>query len=58
MPHTGALLPPLTCTLTDPHQAREMIKKLDPNHVTEEQLRAVWGSGGGKQQKARKPQKQ
>ena len=41
-----------------PLQARELIKKLDPNHVTEEQLRAVWGSGGGPAKKARKPQKQ
>ncbi|KAL1503189.1 hypothetical protein AB1Y20_011247 [Prymnesium parvum] len=40
-------------------EAREMIKKLDPNHVTEEQdsLRAVWGSGAGPAKKARKPQK-
>ena len=40
-----------------PQEARELIKRLDPNHVTEEQLRAVWGSGGGPAKKARKPQK-
>ncbi len=34
-----------------------MALRLDPNHVTEEQMRATWGSGAGPQRKARKPQK-
>lgn len=42
----------------DAAAARELIKKLDPKHVSEEQLREVWGSGGGAARKARKPQKQ
>ena len=41
----------------DTEGARELIKKLDPNHVSEEELRAVWGTGGGATKKARKPQK-
>ena len=41
----------------DESKAREMAPRLDPNHVTEEQMRATWGSGAGPQRKARKPQK-
>ena len=41
----------------DTDAARDMIKRLDPNHVTDEQLRAVWGSGAGAARKQRKPQK-
>jgi len=41
----------------DESKAREMALRLDPNHVTEEQMRATWGSGAGPQRKARKPQK-
>ena len=41
----------------DTEKARDLIKRLDPNHVTDEQLRAVWGNGAGPAKKARKPQK-
>ena len=38
-------------------KARELAQKLDPNFVSEAELRATWGSGGGPAKKARKPQK-
>jgi len=39
-------------------KAREIALALDPSKVSEAELRATWGSGGGPSKKARKPQKQ
>jgi len=42
---------------SDTSTARELAQKLDPSFVSEAEMRATWGTGGGPARKARKPQK-